>query len=83
MIFAENPEHSRHAIQKAGEIVTQLKQLSAEAKEHLEMHGTILEAVDSLFHPSNAFDQYKTLGFAEKILCLIVDEELAAIEANY
>ena len=83
MIFAEKQEHSRHAIHKAGEVITQLKQLSAEAKEHLKIHGTILEAPDSIFHPSNALDKYKTYGFAEKILCLIVDEELAAIEKSY
>lgn len=43
----------------------------------------MMEAPDSLFHPSNALDKYKTFGFAEKILCLIVDAELQAIESTY
>ena len=83
MVFAERQEHYRHAVQKAGEIVTQLKRFSAEAKEHLKTHGINLEALDNLFHPCNAQERYKTMGFADKILCLIVDEELAAIEATY
>ena len=30
-----------------------------------------------------AIRKYKTLTFAEKISCLIIDEELKAIEAGY
>ena len=37
--FSERKEHYKHALQKAGETLRQLKRFSAEAKKYLETHG--------------------------------------------
>lgn len=35
LLFAERKEHFKHALQKAGEIVTQLKRFQSEAQTHI------------------------------------------------
>ena len=91
LLFAEHKEHYKHAFQKAGEIVTQLKRFQSDAQTHIQMrrqteNSLTLAAQNSNDHTSSsstAIRKYKTLQFFEKISCLIIDDELKAIEAGY
>ena len=79
LLFSERKEHYKHALQKAGETLTQLKRFSAEAKQSVQMQQRETITLAS----AEATRRYKSLPFAEKISCLIIDEELEAIESGY
>lgn len=85
VFFAESKEqnYSKHALKKAAEILDQLKTFQAEAKQHLSIKRKQSDASAAYVADGTAqIRKYKKLSLAEKINCLIIDDELTKIEAS-